>query len=145
MEEIWNSFRDLHRARDQASLPISIPGFKDRQKDTLVVLPDGIRKYPIGQLALKTEAAGKVRVFAMVDVWTQSVLKPLHDSISSILKSLPNDGTFNQRAAVTRCFSKAESAGLSYGYDLSAATDRLPIVLQVAVLSPLFGREVAEA
>jgi hypothetical protein len=33
----------------------------------------------LGQLALKKEAAGKIRVFAMVDVWTQSVLKPLHN------------------------------------------------------------------
>jgi hypothetical protein len=33
----------------------------------------------LGQLALKEEAAGKIRVFAMVDIWTQSVLKPLHN------------------------------------------------------------------
>jgi len=99
----------------------------------------------LGQLATKVEAAGKVRVFAMVDVWTQSVLKPLHDMISEILKSLPNDGTFDQRAAVDRCFLKVKSAGVSYGYDLSAATDRLPISLQVSILTPLIGKECALA
>lgn len=26
---------------------------------------------PVGQLQTKVEAAGKVRVFAMVDIWTQ--------------------------------------------------------------------------
>lgn len=31
----------------------------------------------------------------------------------------------------------------SFGYDLSAATDRLPIALQVAILSSLFGEEFA--
>jgi len=47
-------------------------------------LPVTVHKVPgkvasrIGQLSLKEEAAGKVRVFAMVDIWTQSLLKPLH-------------------------------------------------------------------
>lgn len=33
--------------------------------------------------------------------------------------------------------------GFSYGYDLSAATDRLPIDLQVAILSPIIGAKAA--
>jgi len=96
----------------------------------------------LGQLSLKHEAAGKVRVFAMVDIWTQSVLKPVHDSISEILKSLPNDGTFDQGGAVERCFAKAKIAGYSYGYDLSAATDRLPIKLQRELISALYNSTV---
>lgn len=99
----------------------------------------------VGQLSLKEEAAGKVRVFAMVDVWTQSILKPMHDHLFSILKRIPNDGTFDQRAAVRRCFAKAAQFNCSFGYDLSAATDRLPIDLQVEVVSFLFGREFALA
>jgi len=97
----------------------------------------------VGQLSFKEEAAGKIRVFAMVDIWTQSVLKPLHDSISSILKSLPNDGTFDQEGAVKRCFQKTAKAGFSYGFDLSAATDRLPISLQEAVMGAIFGANIA--
>jgi hypothetical protein len=92
----------------------------------------------VGQLSLKEEAAGKVRVFAMVDIWTQSVLKPLHDSVADILKSLPNDGTFDQEGAVKRCFIKTKAAGCSYGYDLSAATDRLPILLQAPLLGAMY-------
>lgn len=42
-----------------------------------------------------------------------------------------------------RCFTKADRAGCSFGYDLSAATDRLPIDLQVAVLRPLIGAKAA--
>jgi hypothetical protein len=34
--------------------------------------------YTVGKLALKLEPAGKVRVFAMVDAVTQSLLHPLH-------------------------------------------------------------------
>lgn len=104
-----------------------------------------IKDFPSGgQLSLKEEAAGKVRVFAMVDTWTQLSLRPLHDSIFSFLKSLPNDGTFNQRLAVLRCFSKVKKYKCSYGFDLSAATDRLPISIQFLVLSQLFGYDFAK-
>lgn len=99
----------------------------------------------LGQLSLKKEAAGKVRVFAMVDFWTQSLLRPLHDYLASFLKNLPNDGTFDQSASVKRCFDKAEKAGYSLGYDLSAATDRLPIYLQMTALESLFGAPFAIA
>lgn len=32
----------------------------------------------VGRLSPKVEAAGKLRIFAMVDIWTQSALYPLH-------------------------------------------------------------------
>jgi hypothetical protein len=99
----------------------------------------------MGQLSTKEEAAGKVRVFALVDIWTQSILKPLHDALFSLLKSFPNDATFDQQASVKRCFEKVKLAKKSFGYDLSAATDRLPISIQVQVLSPLIGEAAAEA
>nr|WAY16631.1 putative RNA-dependent RNA polymerase [Rhizoctonia solani mitovirus 64] len=95
------------------------------------------KSLPIGKLSTKKEAAGKVRVFAMVDVWTQSLLKPLHDMLFKFLKSLPNDATFDQNASVKRCMVKSQLTGKSFGYDLSAATDRLPIDLQVAILNKI--------
>jgi len=73
------------------------------------------------------------------------VLKGLHEYLFDFLKSLPNDGTFDQHASVLRCVEKVKNTGQSYGYDLSAATDRLPIALQVSILSSLFGERYAEA
>lgn len=99
----------------------------------------------LGQLAIKEEAAGKLRVFALVDVWTQNALYPLHKTLFAFLKGLPNDGTFDQFAAVQRAAQKASKFNCSFGYDLSAATDRLPIDLQVAVLSPIIGEKAAIA
>jgi hypothetical protein len=99
----------------------------------------------MGQLSIKKEAAGKVRVFALVDVWTQSVLKPLHEMLFSFLRKLPNDGTFDQNASVQRCADKADKSGCSFGYDLSAATDRLPLFLQIAILTPIIGERAANA
>lgn len=99
----------------------------------------------LGQLQTKEEAAGKIRVFAMVDIWTQSALKPLHSFLFSILRSIPNDATFDQDAAVKRCFEKVKIANKSFGYDLSAATDRLPISIQAAIISSFFGKEFSNA
>jgi len=70
-------------------------------------------------------------------------LRPLHDTLFSILKRIPNDGTFDQNLAFERSCQKATKYGCSYGYDLSAATDRLPIKLQGDILASLFGKEVA--
>lgn len=95
-------------------------------------------EFNIGKLSTKKEAAGKVRVFAMVDVWTQSALKPLHDMLFQFLRTLPNDATFDQNASVKRCMVKAAKSGLSFGYDLSAATDRLPLLLQVEILNKIY-------
>lgn len=44
----------------------------------------------------------KVRLFAMVDVFTQWILKPIHDYIFDILRGIETDATFNQHAAVRR-------------------------------------------
>jgi len=79
----------------------------------------------------------------MVDVWTQSIFKPLHDALFEILKKIPNDATFNQGAAFKRAISKSQRSGHCYGFDLSAATDRLPIDLQVSILSGLIGKHLA--
>jgi len=43
-----------------------------------------------------------------------------------------------------RAKEKASRFGKSFGYDLSAATDRLPISLQVRILSDLIGSKRAE-
>lgn len=101
--------------------------------------------FTMGKLSLKEEAAGKMRVFAIVDGWTQSLLYPLHRFLFGILKGLPNDGTMDQDAAFERCIQKAIKNNCCYGYDLSAATDRLPIDLQVAILASLIGERAAKA
>jgi hypothetical protein len=92
----------------------------------------------LGQLSFKEEAAGKLRVFAMVDNITQVVLSPLHDVLFNILSQLPNDGTFDQDASVLRCRSKMEVSKCAYSFDLSAATDRLPVQIQVSILDGMF-------
>lgn len=99
-----------------------------------------------GRISFKTEAAGKVRAFAMVDFWTQCTLKPLHDLIFSILKEIPQDGTFDQLAPAKALLKRG---GLStetwWSLDLSAATDRFPLVFQELVMGRLVNPQFAAA
>lgn len=89
----------------------------------------------IGRLATKDEP-GKVRVFAMVDAFTQWILYPLHKRLMGWLMTLPEDGTFNQGAAVNSARAEIGERPV-WSFDLSAATDRLPVVLQVMILNHL--------
>jgi hypothetical protein len=50
----------------------------------------------IGSLSFKEEAAGKLRVFAMVDIITQSLFYPLHSALFNLFKKIPNDFTHDQ-------------------------------------------------
>jgi hypothetical protein len=98
-----------------------------------------------GALGLKDEPAGKIRVFAMVDIFTQWIFNPLHKRIQTILRHIRQDGTFDQTAPVHYMFSKMAERGLRevFSYDLSAATDRLPIVIQEHLLALFIGKELA--
>lgn len=101
----------------------------------------------LGKLSIKDEPAGKKRVFAIVDVWTQSVLQPIHAHVSSILKNIKQDGCYDQSKPlnILREIVKKRDDKTCFSYDLSAATDRFPISIQVQILSQLYSREVADA
>jgi hypothetical protein len=57
----------------------------------------------------------------------------------NIIRQIPNDGTFDQEASVRRSREKASKVSKVYSFDLSAATDRLPISLQAHILDTLLG------
>jgi hypothetical protein len=108
-------------------------------KSSLVMAPL-IHGY-LGKLGLKEEAAGKVRVFAMVDCWTQWVLQPLHRKLFGVLARQPMDGTFNQLGPLKRVpFGKVPI----YSFDLSSATDRLPIEIQKWIISEVYGKKFSD-
>lgn len=97
----------------------------------------------LGRLALKEEAAGKVRIFAIVDCWTQWMLHPLHQAIFALLRRIPQDGTFDQLAPVRLLGLRRDTFVASY--DLSAATDRLPLIIQKMLLQRPLGLHLSEA
>jgi hypothetical protein len=67
-------------------------------------------------------------------------------TIYLLLANIPQDGTHDQAKPLHLLLERVKLSGKTcYSFDLSAATDRLPIRLQVQILSQLFNRELAEA
>jgi hypothetical protein len=61
-----------------------------------------------------------------------------------MLSKIKTDGTYNQDDQAQRIVR--ESFGHStYCYDLSNATDRFPITLQIKILSKVFGEHIGES
>lgn len=86
------------------------------------------------------EAAGKVRTIAIVDYWTNFVLKPLHDWMFRILELLPQDATFDQEGRVED-FSQRGYTHV-YSYDLKSATDLIPLALYRALFGLILPEKV---
>lgn len=117
---------------------------KEKRKVKKFPTTSGVTVGDLGRLAALDEPAGKVRVVAMVDIFTQWLFHPLHKRIFDFLRQIPTDGTFDQLMPIERLL-KRRPQGPFYSYDLSAATDRLPLQIQKILLSPIltsWGAEV---
>lgn len=121
-------------------------GLKFMQTDHLT-MKDSLRSrglnggLGLSQFAIKEEAAGKIRLFALMDSITQSVLAPLHQALFTLLRNIPNDGTFDQDESIRRSQFKATQVGCAYSFDLTAATDRLPAALTAQIIESIFDKE----
>jgi hypothetical protein len=93
------------------------------------------------KLSYFSDKEGKTRVIAILDYWSQTALRPLHDTLNGILRRIKTDCTFNQNH-FTSVLSHLRPF---YSLDLSNATDRMPIALQRRVISRLIGEERAMA
>lgn len=95
---------------------------------------------PLGKLAFKPEPAGKVRVFAMADCFTQWLMKPIHDALFNWLATMDTDATFDQNKSVRDFAQLLNDRKITkiYSFDLTAATDRMPVVAQACVLTHSF-------
>jgi hypothetical protein len=92
-------------------------------------------------LAIKRELGGKDRIFAMADYWTQTILEPLHTYLNEILRTISQDGTFNQDKTAERAKHLTTTSKSLWSLDLTAATDRMPITLQSKVMSVISSNE----
>lgn len=91
----------------------------------------------IAKLGVVHDQSGKARIVGITNYWIQVILKPLHDAILSNLRNIPMDGTFDQIAPIKRLMSLVEPGQKLYSFDLSSATDRLPVEIQADILNLL--------
>lgn len=117
--------------------------FYNQFKSSAGITDDIIKRdFICGKLVTKEEAAGKLRVFAIVDYWTQTVLQPIHDWLFSILRSIPTDGTFNQEHAIESLVKRGHKS--YFCYDLKAATDMIPSTLYETVMGHVMTPRLAK-
>lgn len=79
---------------------------------------------------------------AILDYWSQTALRPLHDRLFDILRVIPQDMTFSQGTFLDRVKLWGEPGDrVLYSVDLSKATDRFPISVLTFVLEGVFHPE----
>lgn len=82
---------------------------------------------------------GQIRVFAIGNPLVQALIRPLHDWVMAVLRTMRTDGTYNQPRPLEFLKRKKDL----YSFDLKAATDSLPVALSGSLLAGLFGDELA--
>lgn len=139
LRSIWMSIKKIISTSIDKDAVLTLKSLAPGEYNKFVVKPikDWKPTFRLGKLALKHEPAGKMRVFAMVDPFTQWALYPLHKVILYLIRKYPMDGTFDQ----TKPLKHMVSSKQLYSLDLSSATDRLPINLQVKLISKMFRNE----
>nr|UJQ92557.1 MAG: putative RNA-dependent RNA polymerase [Mitoviridae sp.] len=137
MEDLVHQLSMEHVPTPSRDSPSSLNGYM------MACRPSGPRQGSdgpiLGRLHTIDEPAGKVRVVAICDYFTQAGLKPVHDYLFSILKQISQDATFAQDKTVEAYYRR----GLSphWSFDLKSATDLIPLALYKEVLGPLLRRK----
>ena len=72
-------------------------------------MDDYVLRFFPGRLACSLPGGGKRRIFAIGHFLNQRLLKPVHDWCMTVLRSIPSDGTFNQRRTLDRLVGKENS------------------------------------
>lgn len=100
------------------------------------------KKLHVGKVGAVSEPAGKTRLFAYGDYWRANALRPIHDCLMQILRNLGKvDATYKQQLGFTRL--KRVGARQYFCFDLKKASDRLPVALQLVLLSKLFTKKMS--
>jgi hypothetical protein len=135
-------------ARDLASLTgfIRLNVLMDLSNEAVDNLHHKTRQPEHSRIRYKCEPGGKTRPFCIVDFFSQSALKSIHDFSMNWLGTRLTDGTNDhaKAAQTARGWSRNPNVQL-WSYDLTKATDRFPVFLQELVLTQMFGHKIAAA
>lgn len=114
------------------------------QFDYLVrILFENIRDMP-GRIHSKlfhfTSKGGKARIIANVDWLTQTSLSGMHFYLYRMLKTMSSDFTFDHKKGLPYLWSTRTAGHNFYSIDLSAATDRMPVILQSRIIKGILDK-----
>ena len=98
----------------------------------------------VGTICVTQNPGYKARFYAAPHIWIQHVMQPLGREIYSIVKEMQWDCTFEQSKAIPFVQSKLSLQEKVYCYDLSSATDRFPVDLQIVALKNILPSKTAK-
>jgi hypothetical protein len=147
IKEYSTPILDIQKKEYEEDLRVKERRFK-RRNPSKTFVPHKFKPYipirnkqNIRRISLIPDDEGKTRTVAILDYWSQTVLRPLHQYLFGFLKRIPQDCTFKQGSFLT----KLKKTDIYYSIDLKSFTDRLPVDLNCMLLEQRFGKEYAEA
>jgi len=104
----------------------------------------GLSEKGLAKIAFLADKAGKTRLVYILSWWFQDLLHPLHNRMMEWLRAQPQDGTYDQRKAITVLENWTRTGKPVWSFDLTAATDRWPKSHQKVVIHRFAGSEWAD-
>nr|QHD64818.1 RdRp [Erysiphe necator associated mitovirus 7] len=95
----------------------------------------------LGKISFIKDPEAKLRLVAISDYFTQLYLKPIHTNILNLLKKFECDRTFTQNPL----HNWDTSENNFWSLDLSSATDRFPVKLQMRLLTRIYNQNLANS
>jgi len=99
--------------------------------------PEYIKDKIHSRLVTFTAPGGKARIIAVADWLSQTALSAVHKTQYKLLQMIPSDKTYDHKAGINLFIANAECY---HSIDLSAATDRMPRLLQQRLIERIFTR-----
>jgi len=88
----------------------------------------------VGKISYIQEPGYKLRAVANPSRVIQAALEPLKEALGNVVRTLPNDFTFDQDAGVRRVQGWLKEGLIVHSIDLSDATNLFPLPYQIGVL-----------
>lgn len=137
-QALWSSLKDLYSLPESLLESICALGgelITERIEVLFKMKPILAQMFPVDgtryrKISYFPDKETKVRVIAILDYWSQTVLKPLHSYLFRLLSKIHQDQTFDQGSFK----DKVKDWPVYYSVDLTAATDRFPIQVIASVL-----------
>ncbi|AVA17450.1 RNA-dependent RNA polymerase [Gigaspora margarita mitovirus 2] len=134
----------LAGAKPSQVFPLKVHKKGSCQEGYDIALYDGRKPLALARLHLIYEAAGKVRVIAILDYMTQWAFAPVHDFLMRLLATVDTDGTSDQNIGLQNFILRIGSRkGIYSSLDISAATDTIPWQLYEVILGVMFDARFA--
>lgn len=97
----------------------------------------GLAEKHHGRITFVSASGGKTRLVAIGNYWIQDTFFGIHKILYKCLENIPTDGTFNQDSASSRVKEMTRRRKDIWSFDLTKATDRFPIQIQIDTLKSL--------